>query len=182
MSCPHCEDSMDICIVGSGHAHIVRIPLISVLGIRSCPHCEDSIDICIVGIRSCPHCEDSIDICIVGSGHAHIVRIPWISVLGIRSCPHCEDSIDICIGDQVYLVAFEEAKDAVASERSIFSKNQDCKRFSRVVVNPCVPIFWGLDMCGDRKLITYIHTHTHKITTATLTAHAQRGLIVVIGR
>ena len=43
------------------------------------------------------------------------------------------------------LVAFEEANDVVASERSIFSDNQDYKSFLRVAMNPYVPIF-GVQM------------------------------------
>ena len=39
-------------------------------------------------------------------------------------------------GAQVELVAFEEANEAIASERSILSKNQDSKSFICVAVNP----------------------------------------------
>ena len=86
-----------------------------------------------------------------------------------------------------------QANDAVASERSIFSKNQDYKRFFcvvvnpyvpifrgldahgifsknqdykrffRVAVNPYVPIFRGLDAHGGRKLQTDTHTHTGQL-------------------
>ena len=63
----------------------------------------------------------------------------------------------------MYLVTFKEANDAVASERSIFSINQDYKYFFLVAVNSYAPIFWGLDACGGRKLIT--HTYTHRTTT-----------------
>ena len=47
-----------------------------------------------------------------------------------------------------------QANDAVASERSIFSENHYYKRFFRVAVNTYVPIFWGLDARGGRKLRT----------------------------
>ena len=40
-------------------------------------------------------------------------------------------------------MAFKEANDAVASEPSIFSKNQDYKRFLCVALNPYIPIFFG---------------------------------------
>ena len=54
---------------------------------------------------------------------------------------------------------------AVASERSIFSKNHDCNSYSyrvfRVAVNTYAPIFRGVDACGGRKLYTNRHTHTH---------------------
>ena len=62
-----------------------------------------------------------------------------------------------------------QENDAVASEQSIFSENQDYK-FFRIVVNPYVPIFRGLDARGGRKLRTdrqtdihapHTHTHTH---------------------
>ena len=39
--------------------------------------------------------------------------------------------------------AFKEANDVVASEQSIFSKNQDYKSFLHVEVNPYVPILRG---------------------------------------
>ena len=45
-----------------------------------------------------------------------------------------------------------QANDAVASERSIFSENHNYRRFFRVAVNTYVPIFWGLDVRGGRKL------------------------------
>ena len=65
-----------------------------------------------------------------------------------------------------------QANDAVASEASIFSENDDYKRFFRVAVNTYVPIFWGLDARGGRKqrTDTYTHTHTHGTTTVTLAA------------
>ena len=53
---------------------------------------------------------------------------------------------------------------AVASERSIFSKNHDCNslyRVFRVAVNTYAPIFRGVDARGGRKLYTNRHTHTH---------------------
>ena len=53
---------------------------------------------------------------------------------------------------------------AVASERSIFSKNHDCNSYSyrvfRVAVNTYAPIFRGVDARGSRKLYTNRHTHT----------------------
>ena len=53
---------------------------------------------------------------------------------------------------------------AVASERSIFSKNHDCNSYSyrvfRVAVNTYAPIFRGVDARGGRKLYTNRHTHT----------------------
>ena len=59
-------------------------------------------------------------------------------------------------------MAFEASKinDAVASERSIFSKNPIIiyKRVFRVAVNMYVPIFRGLDARGYRKLRTDTHT------------------------
>ena len=57
---------------------------------------------------------------------------------------------------------------AVASERSIFSKNHDCNsyiaRVFRVAVNKYAPIFRGVDARGGRKLYTNRHTHTHTHT------------------
>ena len=52
---------------------------------------------------------------------------------------------------------------AVASQRSIFSKNHDYNRVFRVAVNTYVPIFRGLDARDGRKLRTdtHVHTHTH---------------------
>ena len=54
---------------------------------------------------------------------------------------------------------------AVASERSIFSKNHDCNSYSyrvfRVAVNTYAPIFRGVDARGGRKLYMNRHTHTH---------------------
>ena len=51
------------------------------------------------------------------------------------------------------------ASDAKASEQSIYSQNQGSKRFLRVVVNPYVPMFQGLDTRGGRKVITHTHMH-----------------------
>ena len=62
---------------------------------------------------------------------------------------------------------------AVASERSIFSKNHDCNSYNyrvfRVAVNTYAPIFRGVDACGGRNLYTNRHTHTHTRGTATVT-------------
>ena len=51
---------------------------------------------------------------------------------------------------------------AVASERSIFSKNHDYNTYIvfRVAVNTYVPIFLDIDARGGRKLRTDTHTHT----------------------
>ena len=46
----------------------------------------------------------------------------------------------------------KQANGAVASEPSIFSKNNDYKSFFRVAVNTYVPIFRGLDARDGRKL------------------------------
>ena len=54
---------------------------------------------------------------------------------------------------------------AIASEQSIFSKNHDYNSYIKSF--PCrgehtyVPIFWGLDERGGRKLRTDSQTHTH---------------------
>ena len=60
---------------------------------------------------------------------------------------------------------------AVASERSIFSKNHDCNsyRVFRVEVNTYAPIFRGVDARGGRKLYTNRHTHTRGTATVTIT-------------
>ena len=47
-----------------------------------------------------------------------------------------------------------QENDAVASERIIFTKNHNYKSFFCVAVNPLVPIFWDLHVCGGRKLRT----------------------------
>ena len=74
------------------------------------------------------------------------------------SCPRCVDSVGICI---LWLRSSywhsRQTNDAVASERSIFSKNHDyihvyIIRFFGVVVNTYVPVFRGLHVCGGRKL------------------------------
>ena len=65
-----------------------------------------------------------------------------------------------------------QANDAVASERSIFSENQGYKSFSRVTVNPYVPIFRDLDARGGRNLRTDTQTHRH--------THARRRLIIQV--
>ena len=70
-----------------------------------------------------------------------------------------------------------QANDAVASERSIFSKNHDYKSFPHVAVNTYVPIFWGLDARGGRKLRTDTHTHTGDNYSNPRCVHACRGLI-----
>ena len=54
-----------------------------------------------------------------------------------------------------------QANDVIASEPSIFSEIHDYKSFSRVAVNTYIPIFWGLDARGGRKLRTDTHTYTH---------------------
>ena len=51
-----------------------------------------------------------------------------------------------------------QANDAVASETNILRENHNYKRFFRVAVNMYVPIFWGLDAHGGRKLRTDTHT------------------------
>ena len=59
---------------------------------------------------------------------------------------------------------------AVASERSIFSKNHDWNSYNyrvfRVAVNNA-PIFRGVDARGGRKLYTNRHTHTRGTATVT---------------
>ena len=67
-------------------------------------------------------------------------------------------------------MASRQANDAVASQQSIFSKNHDYKVF-RVAVNMYVPIFWGLDAHGGRKLQTNKHTHTHTRARGTTTVY-----------
>ena len=71
------------------------------------------------------------------------------------------DSFSIChLGFKCSWWLQRQANDTIASEGSIFIENHDYKRFFRVTVNTYVPIFWGLDAHGGRKLRTYIHTHT----------------------
>ena len=61
---------------------------------------------------------------------------------------------------------------AVASERSIFSKNHDWNSYNyrvfRVAVNTYAPIFRGVDARGGRKLYTNTHTHTRGTATVTI--------------
>ena len=74
---------------------------------------------------------------------------------------------------------------AVASERSIFSKNHDCNsyiRVFRVAVNTYAPIFRGVDARGGRKLYTNRHTHTHTRGTATVTIIKRCSSIGIIPR
>ena len=60
---------------------------------------------------------------------------------------------------------------AVASERSIFSKNNDWNSYNyrvfRVAVNNA-PIFRGVDARGGRKLYANRHTHTRGTATVTI--------------
>ena len=51
-----------------------------------------------------------------------------------------------------------QSNDAVASEPSIFSENQNYISFSRIAVNTYIPIFRDLDARGGRKLRTQTHT------------------------
>ena len=82
------------------------------------------------------------------------------------------DSFDIrLLGLRCSWWHLRQANDAVASEGSIFSENQDYKSFSRVTVNPYIPILRGLDVRGGRKLQTDTHTYTHGTTTVTLATH-----------
>ena len=59
---------------------------------------------------------------------------------------------------------------AIASERSIFSKNHDWNSYNyrvfRVAVNTYAPIFRGVDARGGRK--PYTNRHTHPRGTATV--------------
>ena len=61
---------------------------------------------------------------------------------------------------------------AVASERSIFSKNHDWNSYNyrvfRVPVNTYGPIFRGVDARGGRKLYTNRHAHTRGTATVTI--------------
>ena len=78
------------------------------------------------------------------------------------SCPRGMDSVDIHILEiKSSWWHWRQANDAIGSEQNIFcEKNQHYKSFLHVVMNPNVPIFWDLDVCGGRKLITYTQTHT----------------------
>ena len=98
-------------------------------------------------------------------------------------CSCCSDFVGaLILGLLCSWVAFKEANDTyIASERSIFSKNQDyiCPCLSESI---CTYI-WCLNVRGGRKLITYTHihthththTHTHETTTVTLAVHACQG-------
>ena len=66
-----------------------------------------------------------------------------------------------------------QANDTIASERSIFIKNQ---AFFRVAMNTYVPIFRGLDVHDGRKLRTETQTHTLENYSNPRCAHARRGL------
>ena len=66
-----------------------------------------------------------------------------------------------------------QANDAIASERSIFSKKILFKRFFFVAVNPLVPIFWDLHTRGGRKLNKQTYTHAQGTTTVTHISRAQ---------
>ena len=52
---------------------------------------------------------------------------------------------------------------AVASERSIFSKNHCCNSYIEFSVNTYAPIFRGVNTRDDRKLYTNRHTHRHTL-------------------
>ena len=65
------------------------------------------------------------------------------------SYPRCADSVGIRIlGLRCSWWHSSQANDAVSSERSVFSENQDYKSFPRVAVNPYVPTFRDLDGRG----------------------------------
>ena len=98
------------------------------------------------------------------------------------------DSFGICLlGFMCSWWHLRQANDAVAFERSIFSKNHNYKSLLYVAVNPLVPIFWDLHARGGRKLLTdthtqthtlthtHTHTHTYGTTTVTLAVHACEG-------
>ena len=69
------------------------------------------------------------------------------------------DSFGIrCLGFKSSWWYWRQANDDVASEPSIFVENHDYKSFFCVTVNTYVPIFWGLDAYGGRKLRTDTHT------------------------
>ena len=82
--------------------------------------------------------------------HAHVAWIPLVSVF--------------CSSGAVSGIRGKQMTPAVASERSIFSKNHDWNSYNyrvfRVAVNNA-PIFLGVDARGGRKLYTNRHTHTH---------------------
>ena len=62
---------------------------------------------------------------------------------------------------------------AVASERSIFSKNHGCNSYIEFSVNTYAPIFRGVNTRDDRKLLAIgegnTNRHTHTRGTATMT-------------
>ena len=68
-------------------------------------------------------------------------------------------------------MAFEEANDAVVSERSIFSEIRIIKVFS---LFHGIHIWGSNTLGGKNKLITYTHTYTHpnESNMVTLAAHA----------
>ena len=71
-------------------------------------------------------------------------------------------------------MTLRQANEAVASERSIFSENQDYKRFFPLIaVNPYGPIISG-SRCAWWYIENYEQTHTHGTTIVTLAAHARR--------
>ena len=72
-----------------------------------------------------------------------------------------------CSSGAVSGIRGKQMTPAVASERSIFSKNHDYNTYIksfRVTVNTYVPIFLDIDARGGRKLRTDTHTHTHTHT------------------
>ena len=75
---------------------------------------------------------------------------------------------------------------AVASERSIFSKNHDWNSYSyrvfRVAVNTHAPIFREVDARGGRKLYTNRHTHTRGTATVTIIIKTRNRSLSNIGR
>ena len=79
---------------------------------------------------------------------------------------------------------WRQAKDTVATERSIFIENHDLKVFpccnEHVHVCTCTYTFLGLDACGGRKLRTDIHTYTHRTTTVTLVARLGLKIYVIM--
>ena len=64
-----------------------------------------------------------------------------------------------------------QANDAVASEPSIFSENNNYTSFFRVAVNMYVPIFRGLDASGGEQ------THTRDNYSNPRCAYAHRELM-----
>ena len=94
------------------------------------------------------------------------------------------DSFGLCLlGLRCSWWHSRQANDALASEQSLFSENQDYKS--------CFPVrTYGLDARGGRKQRTDTHArtharthapthaHSHGTTTVTLAAHARRGLMM----